>query len=93
VVETALDGLGLPIGLAAAPDGTFLVADHVDHMSRGNILRLKADGSTELVSRGKIRGLSGVAVGRNGAIYATSFYPPFVGKLTSTGALKAFPAR
>jgi glucose/arabinose dehydrogenase len=90
-VETALDGLGLPIGLAAAPDGTVLVADHVDHLLRGNILRLHADGTTDTVSGGKIRGLSGVAVARNGTLYATSFYAPFVGKLTASGALKAFP--
>jgi len=92
-LTTALDGLGLPVGLAAAPDGSVYVADHVSHLERGTILRLHPDGTFDNLSSGKIRGLSGVAVARNGARYATSFYAPFVGRLTASGALKAFPAR
>jgi hypothetical protein len=64
--ETVLDRLGLPVGLAAPPDGNAYVADHVSHGSRGTILRLHPDGTTDTVSSGKIRGLSGVAVARNG---------------------------
>ena len=89
-LEPVLEGLGLPVGLASAPDGSVLVADHVSHTSRGKILRLHPDGTTDTVSSGKIRGLSGVAVARNGTLYATSFYAPFVGRLTPSGALKAF---
>jgi sugar lactone lactonase YvrE len=87
-----LEGLGLPVGLALAPDGTVLVADHVSHTTTGKILRLYPDGTTDTLSSGRIRGLSGVAVARNGTLYATSFYAPFVGRLTVAGALKAFPA-
>jgi sugar lactone lactonase YvrE len=86
-----LEALGLPVGLTLAPDGTVLVADHVEHTTTGKILRLHPDGTTDTLSSGKIRGLSGVAVGRNGTLYATSFYAPFVGRLTVAGALKKFP--
>ena len=89
-LTTALDGLGLPVGLAASPDGSVFVADHVSHVERGTILRLHPDGTIDTVSSGKIGGLSGVAVARNGTLYATSFYAPFVGRLTASGALKAF---
>ena len=34
-----------------------------------------------------------MAVARNGTLYATSFYAPFIGRLTAAGELKAFPAR
>ena len=44
-LETALDDLGLPVGLAASPDGSVYVADHVSHVSRGTILRLHPDGT------------------------------------------------
>ena len=92
-LEPVFEGLGLPVGLALAPDGSVLVADHVSHVTTGKLLRLHADGTTDTLSNGKIRGLSGVAMARNGTLYATSFYAPFVGRVTASGVLKAFPTR
>ena len=92
-LEPVLEGLGLPVALTPAPDGTVYVVDHVEHGSTGKILRLRADGTTDLVSGGKIRDLSGVAVGRTGTLYATSFRAPFVGRLDASGALRPFPSR
>jgi streptogramin lyase len=90
-IDTALGGLGLPVGVTASRDGSVYVADHISHVSRGTILRLYSDGTAETLSTQKIRGLSGVVVAPSGAVYATSFYPPFIGRLTASGALKAFP--
>jgi len=86
-LEPVLEGLGLPVGLTAAPDGTVLVADHVSHTSKGRILRLHADGTTDVVSAGKIRALSGVAATRGGVLYACSFVAPFVGRVDAKGRL------
>ncbi|MGZ8694343.1 MAG: Vgb family protein [Gaiellaceae bacterium] len=90
-METALAGLELPVALTLAPDGTVLVADHVSHLTAGKLLRLRPDGTTAELSNGKIRGLSGAAIAKNGTVYATSFYAPFIGRVTASGALKAFP--
>ena len=92
-LDTVLQGLELPVGLTLAPDGTVLVTDHVSHLTAGKLLRLHPDGTTDTLSNGKIRGLSGAAIARNDTVYATSFYAPFIGRVTASGALKAFPAR
>lgn len=88
-----LEGLGLPVGLTAASDGSLYVADHVEHRQAGTIAHLLPDGSTKTLSRGRIKDLSGVAVGRGGAVYATSFRAPFLGRLDALGRLRAFPSR
>jgi sugar lactone lactonase YvrE len=93
VVEPVLVGLGLPVALAAGAGGTVYVVDHVEHGQTGRILRLRRDGTTDTVSTGKIRDLSGVAAGRAGALYATSFRAPFVGRLDAAGRLHPLPLR
>jgi hypothetical protein len=42
----------------------------VAHDRAGTILRLRPDGTTVVVSKGKIKAVSGVAVGRTGVLYA-----------------------
>jgi sugar lactone lactonase YvrE len=92
-LEPVLEGLGLPVALAAVGDGTVYVADHVEHGRAGKILRLNPDGTTDTLSAGRIKDLSGVAVGRAGVIYASSFDAPFVGRLDTLGRLRRLPAR
>ncbi len=87
-LEPVLEGLGLPVGLTAGPGNTAYVVDHVEHGRSGTIVRLGADGTTKVVSALKVKSLSGVAVGRGGALYVTSFEAPFVGRLTAAGALR-----
>ena len=89
-LEPVLEGLTLPVNVTAAPGNAVYVVDHVEHGRPGKIVRLGASGTTTVISRGKIRSLSGLAVGRGGALYATSFEAPFVGRLTAAGALRPF---
>jgi sugar lactone lactonase YvrE len=91
-VQPVLIGLGLPVALAAGTGGSIYVVDHVEHGQKGKILRLHRDGTTDPISTGKFRDLSSVAAGRAGALYATSFRAPFVGRLDATGQLRPLPA-
>jgi DNA-binding beta-propeller fold protein YncE len=86
VLEPVLEGLALPVSLTVAGDSVFVV-DHVAHDRAGTILRLRPDGTTVVVSKGKIKAVSGVAVGRTGVLYALSFFPPFLGRLDAAGRL------
>jgi sugar lactone lactonase YvrE len=91
-LEPVLEGLGLPVALAAGA-GVVYVADHVEHGHAGKILRLHVDGAADTVSAGRIKNLSGVAVGRAGVLYASSFDAPFVGRLDALGRLRPLPVR
>jgi sugar lactone lactonase YvrE len=91
-LENVLEGLSLPVAVTAAPGGVVYVSDHVEHGVTGTILRLHPSGKTDLVSVGKITSLSGVAVGRGGALYATAFSAPFIGRVDRSGALRPFPS-
>ena len=88
-LELVRDGFALPAGLTAS-DNSVYVVDHVRHDAFGKIVRLRADGSAATISAGKIKAVTGVAVGRGGVIYATSFEPPYVGRLARNGALVPF---
>ena len=90
-VQPVLTGLGLPVALAAGAGGSTYVVDHVEHGQTGKILRLHPGGTTDTISSGKIRDLSSVAAGRAGALYATSFRAPFVGRLDGAGRLRPLP--
>lgn len=92
-LQTVLEYLALPVGLSVAAGGDLYVADHVEHGHAGTIVRLRPDGTTDEVSRGRIIDLSGVAVGRSGVLYATSFRAPFIGTLDASGRLRALPRR
>lgn len=91
VLEPVLEGLVLPVGVTAGPGGAVIVADHVNHDAHtgGRIYRLLPDGTKETLSSGKITGLSGASVARDGTLYATSFFAPFVGRVDAAGALRA----
>jgi len=86
MLEPVLEGLALPVSLTVAGDSVFVV-DHVAHDRAGTILRLRPDGTTMVVSKGQIKAVSGVAVGRAGVLYALSFLPPFLGRLDTAGRL------
>ena len=90
-LEPVLEGLTLPVGVTSAANGAVYVVDHVRHDARGKILLLRPDGSSALVSAGKIKAVSAVAVGR-GVLYAASFLPPFAGRLGRGGVLVPFRA-
>jgi hypothetical protein len=86
-----LEGLALPVGVTAAGNNAAYVVDHVRHDARGKILLLRADGTTAVVSAGKIKAVSAVAVGPAGRLFAASFLAPFVGRLGAGGAFVPFP--
>jgi DNA-binding beta-propeller fold protein YncE len=88
-----LEGLGLPVVVSVTAGGDMYVADHIEHGQPGAIVRLRADGTKTTLSSGKIVDLSGVAVGRGGVVYASTFFAPFIGRLDAAGRLRPFPAR
>jgi sugar lactone lactonase YvrE len=92
-LTTVLDGLVLPVGLSVSATGDVYVADHVEHGQPGTVVRLRANGTKTILSAGTIVSLSGVAVGRGGVVYVSSFFAPYVGRLDAAGRLKPFPAR
>ena len=88
-----LDGLALPVALSVTAAGDLYVADHIEHGTPGKIVRLRVNGTKATLSSGKVIDLSGVAVGRGGVVYASSFLAPYIGRLDAIGRLRAFPTR
>lgn len=84
-LATVLDGLALPAFLGVDRDGSLLVVDHTGHQALGRILRLRADGSTEMLVDRTIRAPTSIAVAPDGTRYGTNFEG--VGRIDARGRL------
>jgi DNA-binding beta-propeller fold protein YncE len=86
-LQPVLTGLSLPASLTPGSGGSLLIVDHVRHDQPGKILRRLPDGSVETLSSGAITAVTSVAAAGDGTLYATSYLPPFVGRLAADGRL------
>ena len=68
-ITTLASGFQAPVGVAAAADGTLLVAD----AGARSVYRLSANGATRTVVAGPLDVPNGVAVAPDGTIYVTEF--------------------
>ena len=87
-LESVVTGLALPAGLSAGSGGSLLIIDHIRHYQPGKILRRNADGSIDTLSSGAITAVTSAAVAPDGAVYASSFQAPFVGRVGADGRLR-----
>jgi sugar lactone lactonase YvrE len=85
-LEPVLTRLALPVNVTVAGSTVYGV-DHVEHGRPGRLVRLAPSG-LKTVIRTAVHSLTGVAVGRAGVLYVSSFEAPFVGRLTASGALR-----
>ena len=92
-LQTVLKGLQLPVSLTGEPDGSLLIVDHVAHDQPGTILRRRPDGALRVLSSGAITALTSAAADPQGTTYATSFLPPYLGRLDATGTLQPLTRR
>lgn len=86
-LEPVVTGLALPAALTAGSGGSLLIVDHVRHDQPGKILRRLPDGSLQTLSSGAITAVTSVAAAGDGTLYATSYMPPFVGRVAADGRL------
>jgi NHL repeat len=91
-LEPVVRGLGLPVALTTEPGGSLLIVDHVAHDRPGTILRRMPDGTLHVLSSGAISAVTSAAAVADGTTYATSFLPPYLGRLDATGKLQATDA-
>jgi hypothetical protein len=76
-------GLALPASLTCGSGGSLFIVDHVRHDRPGKTLPPLPDGSVETLSAGAITAVTTVAAVGDGTLYATSYMPPFVGRLAA----------
>ncbi len=86
-LQPVVTGLDLPAALTAGSGGSLLIVDHVRHDQPGKILRRLPDGSMQTLSSGAITAVTSVAAAGDGTLYATSYMPPFVGRVAADGRL------
>jgi sugar lactone lactonase YvrE len=86
-LEPVVKGLELPVSITAEPDRSLVIVDHVRHDQPGKILRRLPDGTLRTLSAGEITGVSSADIAPDGSAYATTFLPPFLGRLDAAGRL------
>jgi len=87
-LKTVVKGLRLPVAVTAERGGSLLIVDHVAHDQPGKILRRLPDGTLRVLSSGAISAVTSAAAAADGTIYATSFLPPYLGRLDADGKLR-----
>ena len=92
-LQTVVKGLQLPVSLTAEPDGSLLIVDHVAHDQPGKILRRLPNGTLRVLSAGAITAVTSAASAADGSVYATSFLPPFLGRIAASGTLQPLTRR